>query len=320
MDRKNMIRTVVCLIVLAVAVLGFWKWESKRNAGSTETSGITSDNESLVTYQGKKYKYNTDLKTFLFLGVDKEEDAEQSLAGGKNGQADTIILYVMDRRTKTSRIFQIPRDTMAQVSLYDTSGTHLSSETMQIALQYAYGDSAQRSSFLMKEAVSELFYGVKVDGCITLHVDGIKEIVDALGGVAITIPEDYTMIDPSFKKGQKITLDGEKAERYVRYRDVSQPGSNLNRMKRQSQFVHALFEKAGTEGAKGTGIGDLLETYGEYLYTDLYAEDLKQALTYELVEEYQVPGKMHMGEEYEEYHVDEEALYDRMMSVFYVEA
>ena len=71
-------------------------------------------------------------------------------------------------------------------------------------------------------------------------MDGIADITNLMGGVTLTVPEDYTDIDPAFKAGETIVLAGEQAEKYVRYRDVNVSGSNTQRMERQAQFMEAL--------------------------------------------------------------------------------
>ena len=46
-------------------------------------------------------------------------------------------------------------------------------------------------------------------------MSGIVPIVDQIGG-DMTVPEDYTAIDPVFVQGSTITLNGELTEKYIR--------------------------------------------------------------------------------------------------------
>ena len=77
------------------------------------------------------------------------------------------------------------------------NGEKLGKEKGQIALQYAYGDGGRKSCWLTKNAVSELLYGVKIDAYLAMTIEGIAKATDLIGGVTLTVPEDYTDIDPS---------------------------------------------------------------------------------------------------------------------------
>ena len=65
----------------------------------------------------------------------------------------------------------------------------------------------------MKKTVSELLYGMPIAGCFSMTIEGISTLNDAIGGVSITVPEDYTDIDPAFVQGTTLTLTGEQAEK-----------------------------------------------------------------------------------------------------------
>ena len=96
----------------------------------------------------------------------------------------------------------------------------------------------------------------------------------------MTVPEDYTAIDPVFVQGSTITLNGELTEKYIRSRDTSVLGSNEQRMERQTQFVQALLEKV-----KSTEDG----------------------------------GEVQAGEEHDEFHVDDASLQEMIINIFYKE-
>ena len=123
-------------------------------------------------------------------------------------------LLVINKVEKTAQILQISRDSMIDIDIYDVTGNKLMTEDGQIALQYAYGDGEERSCQLTAGKVSELLYGVDVDSYLSLTLDGLVAATDAVGGITVTVPEDYTEIDPSFEKGATITLNGELAEKY----------------------------------------------------------------------------------------------------------
>ena len=53
-----------------------------------------------------------------------------------------------------------------------------------------------------------MFYGIPVNGVITLDIEGLSKIVDAVGGVRIVVPDDYSVIDPAFTTGTEVVMDG----------------------------------------------------------------------------------------------------------------
>lgn len=153
--------------------------------------------------------------------------------------------------------------------------------------------------------------------CETIYdKDGIADITNLMGGVTLTVPEDYTDIDPAFKAGETIVLAGEQAEKYVRYRDVNVSGSNTQRMERQAQFMEAL---ARQMQGKDTGwYRQLLEGAKEYITMDLSVDEMERMKSYEMKETIEkVPGEVKQGEEHDEFIVDNEKLRDLVIKLFY---
>lgn len=158
-----------------------------------------------------------------------------------------------------------------------------------------------------------------IAGYVSLDIAGIHAINDAVGGVTITVPEDYTYIDSAFQKGAEITLTGDLAELYVRYRDINQEGSNNERMRRQTQYIPALIS---TIRQNTSGVVSYYSLYKDvlapYMVTDLGASQIDRLSSYELEEETEyVPGEVVPGEINEEFHVNEEQLRDLLINMFY---
>lgn len=328
-NNSNLVTIILVVLILAAAVgAGVFFATRNRNKTITQNSQASEDVETTETidyrniiYNGTEYEYNTNLNTLLFLGVDTRESAQTVKSPGFAGQSDCIIVLIMDTETKKTKMLEIPRESMVAVDIYDSNGTLSTTEKAQITLQYGYGDGGSKSNWLMKNAVSELLYQIPIDECLALNIDGITSITDALGGVELTVPEDYTVIDPAFVQGSTITLNGAQAERYVRYRDTSVTGSNMDRMKRQNQFIPALLSKAKT---MTSGSADMYNTLynaaSPYMNTDLSADSLKSLASYDLEDEPEiVPGEITAGAEHDEYLVDYDKLKELVIKLFYKE-
>lgn len=276
--------------------------------------------EDYITYQGIKYEYNKNLKNILFLGIDKTEDVSLENQSGWGGQSDTILVFVMDTEKKTTKILEISRDTMTDIDVYDVNGQYFSTTQAQIGLQYAYGRGGKKSCQFAKQAVEHFLYNVKMDSYISMNVEGIAAITDAVGGVTLTVPEDYTNIDKSFKEGAVITLDGKMAEKYVRSRELDVTGSNNQRMDRQNQFMKAFIAQLKQTGQKDANtVGALMTSAQDYMITDMDAETLKTLAQYDLDMEaaLKVPGEVREGEYHDEFHVDNEKMHELILELFY---
>lgn len=274
-----------------------------------------SQDDRYVTYNGKKYEYNYDLRNILFIGVDRSEGLNVQEAG-QGGQADSLILLSMDKANETTTLLEISRESMVDIKIYDADGRFLTKERAQIALQYAYGDGEKRSCQLMKETVSQLLYEIPVHSYVAMGIDGIAAVTDLMGGVRITIPKDYTHIDPAFEKGAEIVMDGKQAEKYVRYRDTSVSGSNNERMERQTQFLEALAIQL--QGKDTSWYQQMFLETEEYVLTDMSIEEMERLSAYEVKEPIEVlPGEVKQGEEHDEFVVDNEKLQEMVIKVFY---
>ena len=329
--RNKKIKTVLlplCAILLAfVLLLAIASMLEKKTSqsGKTQDSGSKEEvvsqadsNHNTIVYEGNTYEYNSNLENYLFLGVDTKEEVVLQDTPGTAGQADCIMVLSVNRKDKTARILQISRDSMTDIDLYDINGNYFTSVRAQIATQYAYGNGKDTSCWAMKKTVSRLLYDLPLEGCMSLNIDGIHAINDAVGGVTLTVPEDYTSIDPAFIKGTQITLNGEQAERYVRYRDIEEE-SNNDRMRRQVQYIPALIAEVKEKAGKS---GDYYETYqsvlAPYLVTDLNANQINRLTEYSLSGEvFYVPGEIEASGEHEEFLVDEEKLKEIILKMFY---
>ena len=309
---------VTVLLVTVVGVLAYRMQQDKKKE-KIKYDGYTDENQetNYITYKGEKYKYNYNLRTVLFMGVDKEGEIEEKKVGD-GGQTDSLVLFAMDTEKKTTQALSVSRDTMTDIRTYDMSGEFLSTERAQLALQYAYGDGKAKSCVLTREAVSNLLYQTPVNSYVALTMEGFSRIADELGGIRITVPQDYTHINPAFKKGETITLNGKMAEQYVRYRDTSASGSNNERMERQSQFIETLVKQLQINMKEKKDAVHLYRKMKPYMVTDISEEELEKMINYEFEGKVEkVPGTVQKGEKYDEFIVDNEKLKEKVINMFY---
>ncbi|MBU3840227.1 MAG: LCP family protein [Candidatus Ruminococcus intestinipullorum] len=311
---------ILTIIAVVIAVAAFCISVQSKNKKTTEQKVVQDDlNSGYITYQGEKYEYNANIRTMLFLGIDKDEVATLRDVAGYSGQSDCIIVAVFDQEKETTTLLEISRDSMVDVDLYSDNGILLDVQKAQIATQYAYGRGEKQSCQLTRDAVSELLYDVRIDDYLSLNMAGIPPIIDSIGGVEITVPKDYTELDPTFVQGATITLNGEQAKTYVRKRDITVFGSNNDRMERQTQFIQALFKKVQTSGDNGSSMLRQFWSAGEaYMTTDMDFNTLNKLTSYTMEPEIlKVPGEVREGEKHDEFYVDEQGLQQMIIDTFY---
>ena len=313
------------LLVTALLLAGCGKKDAGDTSAASQETSVAAENQSqaidnTIEWKGKKYTYNNNLQNILFLGVDKSDPIDTEYAPGDAGQADCIMLLSLDTETKEGRILQINRNTMTQIDLYDANGNRLDEMEAQLCLQFATCTGGNNSCYAMKKTVGELLYGLSIDGYFAMDLGGVNEINDALGGVDVVMKKDYTGIEPAFIEGETVHLSGNLTERFVRYRDTTEFNSVQDRMERQVDYITALIGQMNSSGGKK--LYDVLSPYLDtYVLTDLDADQMNALTKYTYLtdEIAYLPGEMEMGDEYEEYYVDADALQDLLIRTFYTE-
>ena len=312
--------------VLAVAGLGYVGIQKKKAAEAASAKATAeADDSNTVTWQGKTYKYNQNLSNYLLLGVDKRTPAETRVGKADAGQADALFLLSLNRKTKEMTLISIPRDTMTDVESFDLEGKSLGKSKDHISLSYGYGDGGAESCKLTQEAVSNLFYGLPIQGYLAMNLDGIPELAKSVGGLTVTVPNNSLEYKyPEFSEGAEVTLTEENTEIFVRSRDVDESQSAIYRMERQKAFLDAFSKKAKEcyeQNAKFAA--NLFVAIKPYTVTNI-SEDRLMKLFQTADEgdgytEWSVPGEGTQGLSYDEYHVDDDALYAKIMETFYQE-
>ena len=302
---------------------------------TSETSGTQEAEESYelqegqVRYNGKTYQYKENLMNILCLGIDSRDGIEKEKTPGTAGQADCVILAVLDDDAKTIQLINISRDSMVPVHVYATDGSFVEDRKEQLALQYAYGNGRDWSCQLMEEAVSELFYGLPIHGYCALSMNSIADLNDAVGGVTVTVPEDLAVMQPKlFTAGTTVTLKGELAYHFVHDRDYKSAdvASNNKRIARQKTYAVAfvnqlkqgmkedfslpvkLYQTAEKQMVTSVSLDQAVYLCTEYMNSSFNTDNI-----------YTIDGEVTMGEKYAEFRVDDEALYQLILNVFYEE-
>ncbi|RLK63649.1 transcriptional regulator [Atopobacter sp. AH10] len=159
-------------------------------------------------------------------------------------RSDTMMVMTINPQKGKSEIVSIPRD------IYTKIVGHGSYEKLNHS--YAYGQAE-----MTVNSVQHLL-GVPIDYFVAVNMDGLKQIVDAVGGVDIVSPLTFEFDDMPFEKGKKVHMDGMHALAFARMRHED-PKGDIGRQERQQIVVQAILKKAKNI--------DVLKNYRQILKT-----------------------------------------------------
>ena len=284
--------------------------------------------QNTLEYNGKTYQYRKNIINILCIGVDKEEVmSERDDDGGSVGQSDAVLLVSLDLDRSDIRIFAIPRDTMVNIVACDENGNEMGAFKGQLALQYAYADGQEKSCKLVAQQVLDIFKNqIQLNGYVAMNLSCISAVNDAVGGVTVWMDDDYTLYNPKFEKGATVHLQGEEAQEYVQGRDIRVSGSALTRIGRQKQYLTAFIEQMKKALKKNPVLTvTLMKELSDNMITDISADEVVYLTTevlncnFDEKNMQNLKGEIQMGNEYEEYYLDETALQQTILDYFYEE-
>lgn len=241
-DGKKYIKAAIVVLsvvfVMSLALFLINIWEDRQ--GFYPEYEIAAET---LRYGGQEYELSDSISTLLVLGLDKFEGDSSADSYNNDKQSDFLMIFIFDNDAKECSAIHINRDTMAKINVLGVAGNKVGTVNRQIALAHTYGNGRDVSCRNAAEAVSSLLMGIKVDHYISLNMDSVAIVNDLVGGVEVTVLDDFTGIDDTLAKGKNVTLKGSQALVYVRTRYGLEDSSNSTRMKRQQQYINALHDK-----------------------------------------------------------------------------
>jgi len=325
MKKKRNVRTIVdfCVILILVLVMvygGLQILESTvfHNNQDTETS-ISS---KTITRNGVDYFPRQDIKVMLVLGIDEFGPVEASEINSNDGLADYIMLVIFDETNENIRILNLNRDTMVQIPVLGIGGRPAGTNYGQLALSHTYGIGLEDSCENTRKTVSDLLYNLSIDYYLAMHMDAIPILNDAVGGVTVTVTDDFSAVDPEITQGE-FTLRGDQAITFVRSRRDVANQMNLSRMERHRAYAEGFMDALSAKLEDGsTFILSAYEQIQPYIVTDCSVTALSGMLErysdYEVVEIISPEGENVMGKQYYEFYLDEDALDALILRLFYM--
>ena len=318
------IAAVAAILAAAAAVLLLLHgWETRRQANDAADDPYAGQEESLTYYNGAWYA-RRELETVLVMGVDKyaSDAAAEEDSYVNQEQADFLLLLVLDRKAGICTALPLNRDTMTEITALGLAGERVGTFTGQLALAHTYGSGGLDSARNEGRAVSTLLYGTDIDHVMAFTMDAVPVLTDAVGGVPVLVEDDFSAMTDQLPMGQEVTLRGDLALTFVRGRGgMGGEKTNLNRMARQNAYLQGLYRQLQGAAQDEGFLTQLLLELSPYLDTDCTAaqlNDLYQTVVQDRLEVLDAPaGEAVEGSEFMEFYVDEDALRQTVIDLFY---
>ena len=158
----------------------------------------------------------------LLMGIDTGD-----LGRVDQGRSDTMMVATVSPEDKQTTIVSIPRDTYVEIVGHNT--------TDKINHAYAFGGAAMAMDTVQN------YLDIPIDHYVSINMKGLKELVDAVGGIEVNNDITFSQDGYDFTIG-KTTLDGDQALAYSRMR-YEDPNGDYGRQERQRKIVEGIARK-----------------------------------------------------------------------------
>lgn len=314
MKRREGNRFLILLLLFVIFSLNF------SGCGDNASAVVTEGTVAATTEPIKQQRQG--LETILVLGLDKYDRPENAIGYVNHTQSDFLLLVVLDRENQKIETLHINRDSMTEINRLGVFGNAAGKFTGQIALAHSYGSGGSDSALNAVKAVSNFLGGVKIDHYMTFTLDSVAIINDLVGGVTVTVKDDFSEYDPTLIQGETITLMGEQALHYVRGRINVADGTNLNRMARQREYMSLLFEKVMEAASQDEAFFEnLVKKLSDNFDTDMSVYQLNALPAsiegYTMEPFRTIEGENRRGEEFMEFYADPASIQEQVQALFY---
>lgn len=200
----------------------------------------------------------------LLIGADKRASWKEA------GRSDSVMIATLDTKNKRLKIASLMRDMYVNIPGY---------EETKFNAAYSYGGVK-----LLYKTIAENF-SIKLDGYVAVDFKAFESVIDAIGGIEITLTDsEYSILMQRYKnkKGTVLQLkpgtnlmDGQQALAYTRIRQDAQ--GDFGRTQRQRHVLQTIFTEA--KSMSFSEVMELAKKVLPYISTDLTDKEIFSYLT-----------------------------------------
>ncbi|MEV4334828.1 LCP family protein [Streptomyces sp. NPDC049597] len=236
--RRFKVGSVVVLVAVLGTAIGTYFWADSKVRREVDLAKVIERPQE------------GDCTTYLIVGSDSREgmtaEEKKKLHTGSAEGKRTDSMMILAACGSGNTMVSLPRDSDVEIPTFvgSESGKTFQGTGRRVKLNAAYAEDGPE---LLVRTV-EHNTGLRIDHYAEIGFAGFANIVDALGGVEMTIDKGFKdkKSGADFQAGKQ-TLDGEQALAYVRTR-YAFAESDLARTKNQQKFLSAMANQAATPG------------------------------------------------------------------------
>jgi len=242
-------RTILTTIIASQLVLalltagGVWYLHGRLNDNIAAGMDIDHRTEKKAPPEGSGEPLN-----ILVMGSDTRAGAGNAIdgEGADAGRSDTTILLHVSANRQNAYGVSLPRDAMVERPSCQVGGETVEGTDGSLAMfNEAYSLGGPQCTVQMVESLT----GVYIDHFLVLDFNGFRDMVDAVDGVQVCLPEEVDDAEHDiFLPAGTQDLDGEQALSYVRERYQLSSTGDIGRMKRQQAFIASMVGKVLSAG------------------------------------------------------------------------
>lgn len=323
-QKKSLLKTfliavgvtfALCVVVIAAGFILY-----NNTIGSQSVSEVNNElTEEEEEFEVAKKEIGDLNKTIAVFGVDEDEI-----------RTDVIFVVNFNTITNKVKVVSIPRDTKViwsdkQLRAYNQLTGKNFDGVSKLTEMAAYGRINKNVGNIRDFTIDEIenILRINIDSYVVINLEAFREIVDAIGGVDMYVPQDMYYVDKcqglyiNLKEGQQ-HLDSKDAEGLVRFRYY--PLGDEARVAVQQTFLKAVAEKVKSQSV--SSLASIATRLFPYVKTDIKLNEVidyinllnefdLQNLTF-----YTVPGYASSDEGPSYYYIDDEKLDEMISQVF----
>lgn len=271
--------------------------ESSRSQILDMESYADFDNNTRVVYQTSYKVENTDKANAVTDITSKPFNvliSGSDTRGGfdENGRSDVIMVATVNPKTSTILLTSVPRD------FYVTTACDAADGCMQGALDKITHTGIHGTN-TTKRTVEQLL-GIEINYTFKVGFDAVTELVDAVGGVDVTVAPGYAVNNfnalPGFSVHEGVNhLNGEQALAFARERYAYTEGDR-QRTKNQQLVLMGIVDKI-TSPAIVQNYSSIMDAMSNTFSTTMSSSEISDLIKYQInnnpkwkMEQYMVDG------------------------------
>ena len=248
-DKIMLTVSIVLLTVTVVLTTGVVLLESRF---FKDENGLVDSQGGLLSNQQVKTEKHTN---FLVCGINE-------------GLTDVIMVVSVNHVDNTVEVLQIPRDTFVGLG---TTGK------INEVYNFSNRSDSRYEEFSKLTPINRLIriineqYQIRIDHYATVDLVAFRNIVDAMGGIPINLPNKIKEGNITLYPGEQV-LNGAQAEAVVRHRHSYVEG-DIGRVKVQRLFLASALKKVKTMG-KAELVAKVLPQIYDQFSTDMTLKEM----------------------------------------------